>query len=109
MTGSTKKTTKKQETVTKPNRKNYRRLGGTGGELSGGVKNPFAVIPTASTPDPVPFLVVPLPIDMLPFLPPGPPPTVVLSTLIMDFALPTVPCKFPPRPLPLAFVVVCND
>jgi len=87
----------------------YRRLRGTGGELSGDAKNPFAVIPTASTPDPVLFLVVPLPIEMLPFLPPGPPPTVPFSTLIMDLALPTVPCKFPPTLIPLTPVVVCKD
>jgi len=86
----------------------HRRLGGTGGALSGGEKNPLAVIPIASTPDPVPFLVVPLPIEMLPFLPPGPPPIVPFSILIVDLALPTVPCKFPPAPMPTADVV-CKD
>ena len=70
----------------------------------------MAVIPIASTPDPVPFLVVPLPIDILPFLPPGPPPIVLFSMLIIDFAFPTVPGWLPPTPVPpVPDVVVCKD
>ena len=48
---------------------------GTGGADDGGVKNPFAVTPNASTADPEPFLEAPRPIVMVPFLtvPNGPP------------------------------------
>ena len=87
----------------------YRRSGGTGGALSGGAKNPLAVIPIASTPDPVPFLVVPLPTEMLPFLLPGPPPTVPFSILIIDLAFPYVPCRFPPTLVFTVPDVVCKD
>jgi len=87
----------------------HRRLAGTGGIVSGGEKNPLAVTPIASTPDPVPFLVVPLPIEMLPFLPPGPAPTTPFSILIIDLAFPTVPCKFPPVLVPTVPGVVYKD
>jgi len=86
--------------------RSHRRLEGTGGVFSGGEKNPLAVIPIASTPDPVPLLVVPLPIEMLPLLPPGPPPIIPFSMLIIDLAFPVVPGKFPPTPVP---GVVCRD
>ena len=65
-------------------------LGYTGDELTGGAENSSAVIQTASTPDPVPFLVVPLPIEI--FLPPGLPPIVLFSMLTTEFVLLTIPC-----------------
>lgn len=53
------------------------------------MKNPLAVTPIASTPDPLLFLVVPLPMEIDPLrdAPPGPP----FSMLIIDFERPTVP------------------
>ena len=70
---------------------------GTGGALEGAVKNPEAVMPIASTPDPADFLVVPRPIAIEPFLevPPIPPP--LFSILIIDLAL-VVDCWYTPFP-----------